>query len=347
MSSRKVDVVVVGLGLAGSCLAWELSQRRLDFVLIDGGLNQSASMVSAGLMTPITGKRLVKSWRWDEFWAVACNFYHQVAPECFQKLNQLRLFRSDTERNLFADGQIEHDDLVASAQPEIPSNVYSAPWGGFEMKSGRLHVRSFVEQTADHFADHIQHVALSIEDIQLTGKDCEIGSLELRARHVIFCQGLQGGDSPWFPLRFNPAKGQILKLSIPDLDEARVINGGVWLARDPDEPDCYRCGATYEWKELDTLTTTRGRQELEDRLKGFLKVPFQVVDQIAGVRPALADSRPFCGVHPQHPQLAILNGLGSKGALQGPLLARHLVQTLIGDTVNDPDFYRASMMNSL
>lgn len=348
MSRRNVDVVIVGAGLAGACIAWELQRQGMDFVLVDGGLDNAASQVSAGLMTPITGKRLVKSWKWDEFWEVASNFYEKVAPDCFETLGQLRLFRSAAEKELFARRREDVGELIANAQPQIPVDVFHAPWGGFEMRAGRLHVRKFVERTLNHFADQVERCVISCDDILVQDDVCDVEKLGVLTKHVVFCQGLQGADSKWFPLRFKPAKGEILRLRIPGLQESRVINSGVWLAPDPElGSEYYRCGATYKWEDLTPVPTPVGQLELQQRLQDVLKLPFEVVDQVAGVRPALVDSLPVCGVHPQHSQLAILNGLGSKGALQTPFLARHLVRTLAGEAVNDPEFYRSGVMATL
>jgi len=348
MPGTDVDVIIVGAGLSGCCVAWELQRRKMDFRLIDGGLEQAASKVSAGLMTPITGKRLVKSWKWDEFWPIARTFYESVAPDCFKTTKQLRLFRSAAEQELFVQRNAEYSDMIVDPMPQISEHELHACWGGFEMSAGRLHVWKFVQQTARHFADQIQSCELSPQEILLRKSDCEIPSLNLRAKHIVCCQGLRGADSPWFPLRFNPAKGEILKLHIPGFHESRVINSGLWVAPDwESNSEHYHCGATYEWDDLTPTPTQSGRAELERRLKEVLKLPFEVIDHVAGVRPALLDSRPVCGVHPQYPQLAILNGLGSKGALQAPLLARQLIEDLNGAADNDPEFFRVSAMNVL
>ena len=55
-----LDYIVVGQGIAGSCLAYELLQRNKKIVLIDESWKDSACLVAAGVINPITGKRLVK-----------------------------------------------------------------------------------------------------------------------------------------------------------------------------------------------------------------------------------------------------------------------------------------------
>jgi glycine/D-amino acid oxidase-like deaminating enzyme len=45
----------------------------------------------------------------------------------------------------------------------------------------------------------------------------------------------------------------------------------------------------------------------------YLKKPYQIIEQQAGIRPSTDDRRPFIGLHPEHSELAIFNGLGTKG----------------------------------
>ena len=56
------------------------------------------------------------------------------------------------------------------------------------------------------------------------------------------------------------------------------------------------------------------------------QMPFTIVDQLASVRPATLERRPFVGLHPKYPRVGILNGMGTKGCSLAPFFARQLVQ---------------------
>ena len=60
---REAGFIVVGQGIAGSCLALELADRGARVEIVDDGWESAACLVAAGVINPITGKRLVKSWR--------------------------------------------------------------------------------------------------------------------------------------------------------------------------------------------------------------------------------------------------------------------------------------------
>ena len=69
----------------------------------------------------------------------------------------------------------------------------------------------------------------------------------------------------------------------------------------------------------------------------MLAVPFEVVEHLAGIRPTVSDLRPFLGLHPAHPTLAIFNGLGTKGALLGPFFAKQMADFLMGKRQLEPE----------
>ena len=90
----------------------------------------------------------------------------------------------------------------------------------------------------------------------------------------------------------------------------------------------YRVGATYDNHRLNNLPTEAARNYLLERLRKFLKVDFEVEAHVAGVRPSVSDRKPLVGRHPQHAQLAVLNGFGSRGVMIAPFAADALYQNL-------------------
>jgi len=151
----------------------------------------------------------------------------------------------------------------------------------------------------------------------------------LLARRVVFCQGFEASGNPWFQgLIFNPSKGEILDLEVNGLElSTRTIHRGVWLVAE--EGGRFRAGSTYTWHDTTSTPTEKGREEVEARLRRFLRSPFVVTGQRAGVRPNIHGFLPVIGSHPAEPGLAMFNGLGSKGSLLAPkmagLLADHLL----------------------
>ena len=85
MSNSEFDYLIVGQGLAGSVLSYLLMRQGKKVLVIDSFDANSSSQVAAGLVNPITGRRIVKSWMADTLIPFAETFYSAVENE-FGKL---------------------------------------------------------------------------------------------------------------------------------------------------------------------------------------------------------------------------------------------------------------------
>lgn len=339
MNDRDFDVIVVGQGLAGTALAWSLTWRHQRVLVIDRAEAVTSSRVAAGLMTPITGKKLVPSWRWDRFWNAATNFYRRVEQQTsnsfFYPQRIVRLFATPQEQQYFAKRlESEFVGLVEQSDHLVDAEKFDAQLGGFEMvEGGRLAVHAYLAASRAYFEREGAFITDDISaesDIELSVNGLRIPRLGLSARRLVFCQGIDATTNPWFQnIDFKPAKGEILTLQINELEEERIVSNGVWLM--PIGNGLFRAGATYEWSELNSIPTNLGREEICQRLKQFLRLPFEIVSHDAAVRPILRHYYPVLMVHRDHPQLGYFNGLGSKGSLQSPWLADHFAGVLLGE----------------
>lgn len=318
------EFAIVGQGLAGTALAWALLRRGRSVLVVDGGRGGS-SRVAAGLITPVTGKRMAEGWRWHELYPAAVAFYRaveaQVGVRFFHQRPALRLFVDEAERAEFLRREGKLCGLARLA--DAPA-CFDAPWGGFEMPdAARLDVPLYLDASREHFRSLNAYRTAEAAPGETFG-----------AETVVFCRGFVPEPDPLFgAVRFNAAKGEMLTVRVPGLGEERVVHRGVWLA--PLGGDLFRAGATYTWDPLDALPTPEGRAEIEGKLRAFLKRPFEVVGHGAGVRPVIDAGYPVLGRHPSYPNHAYFNGLGSKGALLAPFFAEQLAAHLCGEGAID------------
>src|SRR5690242_11907361 len=118
------DILIVGQGLAGTLLAWEFERAGISFTMVDDGHASAASLVAAGLLNPITGRRFVKSWHIDTLLPAARLIYRELEEALgvtlWREKRIRRLFADDRERRIaqekFARG--EFGDYVAMAPDE-------------------------------------------------------------------------------------------------------------------------------------------------------------------------------------------------------------------------------------
>ena len=337
-TSKQFDYIIVGQGLAGTALGWIMIRRGYSVLVIDRCEPATSSKIAAGLITPITGQRLVVSWRLDEFLPFATNFYRRVElatdSHFFELKPMLRLFSSEQEQKQYRQRSETHfPQLVSEPRPLANESTFEMSQGGFEMiQGGQLDVPTYLNVSREHFSEQDCFLEADIDpvnDLEFESDRVILPRWNLVANKIIFCEGIHSQKNPWFEsVPFEGAKGEILTLKIPGLKEQRVVHRGVWLGYWKD--DLYRVGSTYDREHLDCEPTTVGREEICGRLVEFLKLPFEVVDHRAAVRPVIRGRLPIMGFHPTQPQLGFFNGFASKGSLQTPWMADHFVNVLDG-----------------
>src|SRR5690606_5254120 len=158
----------------------------------------------------------------------------------------------------------------------------------------------------------------------------------LKAKQLVMACGYGLKSDPFFGyLPLNGTKGEMLLIKAPAYKEENVIKASVFTI--PKGNDLYLVGATYKWRDKSNEPTDDARLELLKKLRSFLKCDFQVIDQMAGIRPTVVDRKPLVGRHPHHKNLYVLNGLGSRGVMIGPYGSRQLFQFIENGQALDPE----------
>jgi glycine oxidase len=333
-----VDVLIVGQGLAGTTLAWHLLRAGVTILIIDQGLQNTSSLIAAGLLTPITGQRLAKSWRLDDLWPVAEKFYQDLELELgvsfYQHTKMVRIFLNDEERRTYQErADNTFAGWVTDPSPPLNPEWFDAPRGAFEMpRTAQLHTRTFLMSSQEAFKKRGVYRQTLIEhqtDINTNNELIELDSHNIAAKRIVFCEGASAVQNEFFKfVRFQPAKGEILTVKIPGLREDRIIHQGVWLV--PIGQECFRVGSTFHRDRLDSEPSQAGREEILGKLRSFVRLPVEVLAHDAAVRPVIDAGRPLLGTHPDDDRLGFFNGFGAKGALIAPYFAAQLANHLTG-----------------
>lgn len=366
-----IDVLIVGQGVAGSILAYKLLRRKKEIRIIDplrasrvekivnrtlgqspgntqwlnrlaglyplyksiSGNRPIMSRVIGGLITPVTGKRLLKTWMADEFIPYASHFYHNLEIAL-----QASFFQEQPIVRIFASAEQANEWSVKSVSPEYSAfieNDYSftnrnlnAPHGLTVFRQGAVvngalmleQFNTFFEEKKCLIREPFRHSDLKVQSDYIQWKN-------IIACRIIFCEGWKAIENPLFNLLpFMPSKGELLVIQSKKLQLQEIINRGIFIR--PLFREYYLVGSTYSWKDLSLNPTSAARKELQEKLDGLLKVPYKIVDHFAGIRPTVKNRRPFIGVHPQKKNVYIFNGLGTKGLLLAPYLANHFCEYL-------------------
>lgn len=332
------DYLIVGQGLAGSFLSWNLLRRNKSIAIIDQDHENCSSLAAAGMINPITGKRLVLSQRCEELLPYAKEVYHEL-----ERLFNKKFFESKEIVRLFGSKQELYEWSRKRQQTHLKKYYGKKQKPGTYADSLNDQKGSFIIQHGGYcrkldllncFTDYFKENNLLVsgklvyDDLKI--KDDLVEWKSNYYRCVVFCEGYQSQDNPWFSwLPFNHAKGEILTLSNKDsgLPDA-VISCGKWCI--PIGDGKYTAGSTYSWDKFDCKITEKAKEEILTEIGIFIKASFEVVDHMAGVRPIMKDLNPALGRHPEFSSLAIFNGLASKGLLWGPFYSNQMADYLIG-----------------
>lgn len=332
------DALIVGQGIAGSCLAYQLMSRGLKICIIDEDFKWAACRVAAGVLNPITGKRLVKSWRSDVALPFAKDFYTKVQKEFgetfFFDRQILQMCKSQEEIELWhkrTEDELYSPFLSAWQAPETQQNL-NDNFGSFI-----INFAAWVE--APHAMDcfrkyFLERGVLRLEYFDYSKMQIEKDFVkygEISAKKVVFCEGWRAVDNPYFNwLPYRPARGEILTIKSEVDFGDHIIHREKWLMKR--SGNLYRCGSTWDRENfrLDS-TTTDGSAELAKALPSIIKnAPFEIIDHENGVRPCTATTRPHLGKHPTFENLYSFNGFGSKGYVLSPYFASHFADYLQG-----------------
>ena len=332
-----IDYLIVGQGLAGSILAWQLAQTGCRIQLIDNDHHQSSSMVAAGLVNPVTGKRLVLSDDTPRHLDAALSTYQAIADEFqqrfFHPLKMLRLLKDENQKidlnKRLKD--IKYQRYIGKVYSANSQEPFSDEYGSFlQHQTGFLDIPGLLAALKKYFHEKglYQAVKLSYPEIQFSKG--LVNFQQIHARKIIFCEGHQGAKNPWFDcLPFQLAKGEILTLKSPRLKTDKIINRANWLI--PTSDNTFRTGANNQWQFNDDMPTSSGRQTVENNFRNLFRQPvdYQITAHQAGIRPATRDKQPFIGSHPVENRVMIFNGFGARGSMTIPYYAKRMVEHLI------------------
>jgi len=332
----KADFIIVGQGLAGTLLGYELIGAGKSVVFIDGPDYEKASEVAAGLVNPVVFKRMTKSWRVDELYPQMLETYggleSMLGAKIYFPLRIRKVFAAG-EQALWERRYFENDlENYITLRPDHAEHpLLEMPYGsGWVEKGGRTDLKkllvlfkAWLNKNRMLIIETFDYKALEIQSAGICYKG-------IRAGKIVFCEGHRANCNPFFShVIYKPVKGEILDLHVEDYRSADILNKNFFLM--PSGKDSYRLGATYDHEYLDELPTEAARQELCDKLSQVLKNSYTVTGHQAGIRPVTHDRRPVIGLHPQYPDVGIMNGLGAKGCLTGPFTARIFAALLSGE----------------
>jgi glycine/D-amino acid oxidase-like deaminating enzyme len=328
--------IVVGQGLAGSALAYELLKQGHTVTVIDKDSGAGSSRVAAGIYHPLVFKRTTLTWKYEMLFDFLETYYPELEKELegkfYHPMPYLRYFASQGERDnwvKFKD-QDEYKSFLGDDVDDSPIGGVTPTFGvGYVKRSGWVDTNLLLELFRIYFIEKELLIEDNFDYNLIEFKEDKVAYKHLLADKIIFAEGYGITQNPYFSyLPLKATKGQVLTVEVNGLVEDSIINRKVFAL--PLGNNQFKVGSTYEWQWYHDEPTPELKLDLETKLAGLIDLPFKTLSHEAGVRPSVTDRRPFIGLHPQYPQLGVFNGMGSKGVMMAPYFAKQFSDWLIG-----------------
>lgn len=336
------DFLIVGQGICGTFLSWYLQQAGFSFLVIDQPQSNTASKVAAGIINPVTGRRIVKTWLIDEVMPFAHHAYtslgHALNITTFEQKSIVDFFATPQMRVAFEKRYAEDTQYLSLSEDHHHwHQLFNYDFGYGEIDPCYL-IR--LQDILPAYRTHLEQQQLLHEELfetdhlQVTADG--VSYKDITASRIIFSDGIATAQNPYFKnLPFAPNKGEAVWAEINDLPATHIFKKGFNLV--PWKDNIFWLGSTYLWEFDNDLPTPGFRQFAHNWLLQTVKLPFNIIDHKAAVRPATLERRPFVGFHPLHPSVGIFNGMGTKGCSLAPWFAHQWVQAIKGIGTLSPE----------
>lgn len=335
--------MIIGQGICGTWLSYYLIEAGKSVVIFDDEDKSSASYIASGLINPVTGRRVVTTWMADGLLPFVRAAYNAIGNKVNTQLIQQKnilIFPSAPDLMLAFNKRLQEGNSYIhqpSIQKEQLHSYFNFPFDVSEIAPCYLvdvHAlikswRKFLKGINTLHNETFDENELSIFD------DC-ISYKNMQAKKIIYCNGIQSSQSNyWKNLPFVQNKGQALIAAIPGLNGNYTYKFG-YLSLIAWQNDLWWIGSSNELNFDSVSPTEAFYKSTVNALKRILKTDFEIKEHLSSIRPAAVERKPFAGIHPAYNQIAILNGMGSKGCSLAPWFARELAAHLINKEPINP-----------
>jgi glycine oxidase len=335
-----LDYLIVGSGLAGISFA-EIALKNNKSILVVDDKSQVSSRVAGGLYNPVILKRFSEVWKAQEQLVLMDDFYIDIEAKLKTQFNfkmpiLRKFFSIEEQNNWFAAS--DKRNLAPFLSTKLISTKYNgidSPYDyGEVLHTGYVDTALLLDTYKEYLLRSNLLLQESFHSSYVEFFDFGIQYKNIQARHIIFAEGFGLHKNPYFNyLPLDGTKGELFVIKAPDLNLDVIINTSVFIL--PMGNDLFKVGATYNWQDKTDLPTEEGKQELIDRIKEIISCDFEIVKHFGGVRPTVKDRRPLIGTHHERKSLHILNGLGTRGVMLGPAMAKALYDNIENDIALD------------
>lgn len=329
--TRELDYIIVGQGIAGSMMAHFLLKQQKKILVIDKFNPNAASNIAAGVVNPITGRKMVKTWLIDDILPFIKSTYKELEQQLnisfFYEQEIYKIFSSKEDIDIWNKKKTdkEYQDYLGEIV-HLEENVTAPYDSGIIKQCCWMDVPKFIKAFRFFLLQSSSLIEEEFEFSQLETSQ-NIRYKNIVASQIIFCEGYKAYQNPFFNrIPFSLAKGEQFIIQA-NLNTDKILNKNVFIL--PKGNNLYSVGSTFIWDDMQESVTENGRVEIKEKFEKIINTEYVIIEEKAGIRPTTKDRRPVVGSHPVHKNVLIFNGMGTKGVSLAPYLAKHFSDCLI------------------
>lgn len=329
-----IDFLIIGQGIAGSSLAYELQTFGAKVFVLDNASENTSSLRAGAIIHAYTSSHWVRNAAAEKYLKTALAQYQDLGSKMdieFLYPSILKLW--EREQNIFT-GEVHQSAFSTQAQRRL--NFVWHLDAGATINA----YRQFLTETNSYRKAAFDYGQLIIEKAQIRYQD-------ILAKKIIFCEGALARHNPFFMDRFQFTlnRGDVLILQIPllaaldkGMGEIQNIYEKKGIRLIPLSGDKFWCGSNNLWQLDELKPSLLFKEQTQETLKDWLSVPFKILAHTATQRPTTAGQFPLLGLLPTCPEIGIMNGLGTRGFLRAPKYAKALAEMLLSGNEQIKDY---------
>jgi len=340
---QQVDYLLIGQGISGTMLSYELHKQNKSFIIIDEANEYTASKVASGVINPVTGRQIITTWLADKLFAKAWEAYQEMGyllgDTFIEELPMYSFPLTAQMQEAYAESMLKQDTYIFMNEHFGNYHQYFNTYFGSALIKPvyMVQLQNLLAKWRLYLVNKQKIINEKFEVSALQMLPDGIVYKQINATKIIFCDGISSYTLPYFknlPYVYN--KGEALIVNIPQLPVNNLYKFGT-LTIVPWQKGLWWVGSSYENNPADALPSAPFRMQKEKQLNELLKIPYQVVNHLAAIRPATMERRPFVGLHPLHNNIGIFNGMGTKGTSLAPYFAAEFVASLVNNAPLHPE----------
>jgi sarcosine oxidase subunit beta len=345
-AERRYDVAVIGGGVLGNFIAYDLAREGLDTCLLEKGYTAAGTSGATHAWIYVSTKT---PGHYGQFSYASSLRYEALAAEHdvdfqYERSGGLSIVWTpeamEKARKVVAEQnaagitcELLTPEEVAEREPIVsPRSILGAIYGPLDGCVNPFNVMYHMNRLAlEAGTDFRPYSAVTNVERDASGFRIATATGEVRAERIVIAAGVWSREIAkmlGFRIPLNPSRGQVLvSESMPPTVRHILANGSI---RQLIERGIILFGRVMETDQLENVTTYEG---LQYALKDVLALApamadVRVVRSYAGIRPKPFDGLPILGEVPDHP--GVYTAVTHSGVTLGPIIGQSLAELLSG-----------------